>query len=561
MRTRRTIAAAAAGLLAASALTACSAASTSTGTTGGGTSALSNGVLNVGMPDGPETDNNNPFLSSSAAANLGYRYMIYEPLVMTSSIDPAGAGTPWLATAWNWTNNYQTLTLTIRNGVTWSDGTPLTAADVAYTFTLMKNNAALNNYGIKFGTISSSGSTVTVTFPGSQYVNQDDILSQFIVPQHIWSKISNPTTNTIANPVGSGPYTLKTFTPQTVTLARRSTYWQALPQPATIHYTSYSDNNSQTTALTSGACDWSYVFIPNPSVTYTAKDPANLKLWFPGALGINGLWINDAQAPFNNPALRQAMNLVINRGAIVQEGEDGYFYPLVTSVTGLPTGAGTPFVASQYAGKNEPDSVTQAKSVLTQAGFKYNGSTLETAAGAPVTITLTDPAGWSDYDTDLTLIQSDFAQIGITATINQDDADTWTTDIETGDFQAALRWTNSGATPYSMYEQVMDGALYEPDGTSATGNFGRFQDPAATAALQQYANASSDSARTSALNTLEQIMVQQVPIIPIMAGNAGAEYSTKTWTGWPSASNPYAPPQPTLLNDLQVVLKLKPATS
>ena len=556
MRTSRTIAAAVAGVLAATALTACSSSAT-TKTTG----STSSGVLNVGMPDGPQTDNNNPFLSSSAAANLGYRYMIYEPLVMTSSIDPSGPGTPWLATKWTWTNNYQTLTLNIRNGVTWSDGTPLTGADVAYTFNLMKSNAALNNFAINIGSATASGNTVTLTFPTSQYVYQDDILSQFIVPQHIWSGISNPTTNTIADPVGTGPYTLKSFTPQTITLSRRTSYWQALPAVSTIHYTSYSDNNSQTTALTSGACDWSYVFIPNPKVTYTAKDPADLQLWFPSTLGIDGLWINDAQAPFNSPALRQAMDLVINRQTIVTEGEDGYFYPLVTSVTGLPAPAGTPFLASQYAGQNEANSVAQAKSVLTQAGFKYSGSTLETAAGKPVTITVTDPAGWSDFDTDLTLIQSDFQSIGIATTINEDDANTWSTDIADGDFQAALRWTNSGATPYSLYEQIMDGALLEPIGTSANGNFGRFSDPAATAALQQYANASSASARTAALNTIEQIMVQQVPMVPIMAGNAGAEYSTKNWVGWPSASNPYAPPQPTLLNDLQVVLNLKPASS
>jgi peptide/nickel transport system substrate-binding protein len=554
MRTSRTIAVATAALLAAAGLSACGgsgAASDSSSSSGG------SGVLNIGMPNGPQSDNNNPFLASSAAKSLGYANVIYEPLVMTNAVQPSQPGTPWLATNWTWSDNYTQLVLTIRNGVTWSDGTPLTAADVAYTFNLVKSNAALNQYAIKFGTISSSGNTVTLTFPSSQFVYQTHILNQFIVPQHIWSKISNPSTNAITDPVGSGPYTLSSFTSQTVTLTRRSSYWQALPAVKTLHYTSYSSNTTQTTALTDGEADWSFVFIPNPSVTYTAKDPAHLQLWFPAVLGDHGLWLNTTIAPFNNANLRLAMNDVINRQQVVQTGEDGYFYPEVTSI---PTPAGTSFIANQFANNNIDLSVSAAKSLLTStAGFTYSGSTLD-YKGKAVTLALSDPAGWSDYDTDLTLLQNDLQQIGIAATVAQPNANTWTTDVADGDFQGVLHWTNSGSTPYDLYETIMDGAQLEPIGQTATANFGRFNDPAATTALNEYANGSTDAERTSALNTLENIEATQMPFIPIMAANDGGEYSTKNWTGWPSASDPYAPAQPTLINALQIILKLKPAS-
>lgn len=556
MRTSRTIAVAAASLLAAAGLTACG----GSGSTTSSSTSSGSGVLNIGMPDGPQSDNNNPFLASSAANALGYKNVIYEPLVMTNAIEPSQAGTPWLATNWVWSDNYTNLVLTIRNGVTWSDGTPLTAADVAYTFNLVKSNAALNQYAIKFGSISSSGDTVTLTFPSSQFVYQTHILNQFIVPQHIWSKISNPATNTISNPVGSGPYTLTSFTSQTVTLARRSTYWQTLPAVKTLHYTSYSSNTTQTTALTDGDADWSFVFIPNPSVTYTAKDPAHLQLWFPAVLADQGLWFNTTVAPLNNANLRVAINDVINRQQIVQTGEDGYFYPEVTSNTGIPTPAGTSYIGSQFANNNFADSATTAKSLLSStAGFSYSGSTLE-YQGKPVTIALADPAGWSDFDTDLTLIQNDLQTIGINATVTQPNQNTWTTNLADGDFQAVLRWTNSGSTPYDLYETVMDGASLVPIGQTATGNFGRFNDPAATSALNEYANGSTDAARTTALNTLENIEATQMPMIPIMAANDGGEYSTKNWVGWPSASNPYGPAQPTLINSLQIILKLTPAS-
>ena len=554
MRTTKTIAALAATLLAAGTLSACGGSgSTTTGTTGAG-----NGVLNIGMPNGAQSDNNNPFLSSSAAKSLGYANVIYEPLVMTNAVQPSQPGTPWLASAWTWSGNYTKLVLTIRNGVTWSDGQALTAADVAYTFNLVKSNAALNSYAIQFGDISSSGNTVTLNFASSQFVYQTHILNQFIVPQHIWSKISNPATDPVTSPIGSGPYTLTSFSGNTATLTRRSSYWQALPQVKTLHYTSYSSNTTQTQALTDGEADWSFVFIPNPSVTYTAKDPAHLKLWFPAVLGDHGLWLNTTVAPFNVANLRVAMNDVINRQTIVTTGEDGYFYPTVTSNTGIPTPAGNSYIASQFANNNATVSASTAKALLTSTpGFSYSGNNLM-YNGKQVTLQLADPAGWSDYDTDLTLIQNDLATIGINASVSQPNANTWTTNVATGDFQGVLHWTNNGATPYDLYATIFDG--YTPIGQTANTDFGRFQSTDATNALKQYASASTDAERTAALTTLENIEATQMPMIPIMAANGGGEYSTKHWTNWPDATNPYAPAQPTLINSLQIILDLKPAS-
>jgi peptide/nickel transport system substrate-binding protein len=555
MRTSRTIAVLAAAVLAATGLSACggSGSGSSTGSSSG------SGVLNIGMPNGAQSDNNNPFLASSASNSLGYRNVIYEPLVMTNIVEPTEAGTPWLASKWAWSGNYTKLVLTIRSGVTWSDGQPLTAADVAYTFNLLKSNAALNTFAIKFGGISSSGNTVTLTFASSQYVYQTHILNQFIVPEHIWSKISNPATNADTQPVGSGPFTLTSFSDNTATLTRRSTYWQKLPQVKTLHYTSYSSNTTQTTALTDGSADWSFVFIPNPSVTYTAKDPTNLKLWFPAVLGDHGLWLNTTTAPFNNPKLRVAMSDVINRQTIVTTGEDGYFYPVISSNTGIPTPAGSAFIGSQFTGDTASVSASAAKTLLTSAGFTYSGSTLE-YQGKPVTLQLSDPAGWSDYDTDLTLIQNDLATIGISAAVSQPNANTWTTDVADGDFQAVLHWTNSGSTPYDIYDSIFDYSSSAAIGSTATGDFGRYQSAAATAALKQYSTASTDAARSAALDTLENLEATEMPMIPIMAANAGGEYSTKNWIGWPSAADPYAPAQPTLINSLQIILDLKPAS-
>jgi peptide/nickel transport system substrate-binding protein len=560
MRARRTVALALTGLLAAAALAACSSGDGKSGSSGNNGSGTAATVLNVGMPNGPQTENHNPFLGSSSGASLGYRWMIFEPLVMINGIKPTEPGKPWLATEWKWDANYTKLSLTIRDGVKFSDGQPMTADDVAYSFQIRKDNEGLNQDAIPYGTIAASGNKVDLTFTRSQFTNQNKILTVFVIPKHQWSTIKDPSQDTLKSPIGTGPYTVKSFTPQTTTLTLRDAYWQDLPKVKELRYTSYNDNNAQTTALANGASEWSFVFVPNVKAVYQDKDPANHKLWFPANLGIHGLWINTTKKPFDNPALRRAMNLVINRDDIFQQGEAGYFYPKVESVTGIPTPAGESFIAPDYKDKKHAVDLDGAKKELSDAGFKLEGDVLKDPAGKPVTITLTDPAGWSDYQTDLEIIKDNLSTIGIKATIDKANQDAWFKNIDEGNFDAAMHWTNGGATPYDIYQNIMDGKILKPVGKGGvSGNYGRFNSPEATKALEQYANAADDATRSTALNTLQKIMVEQMPIIPTSASNVGGLYSTKNWVGWPDEQNQYGPAQPTQQNALQIILNLKPA--
>jgi peptide/nickel transport system substrate-binding protein len=555
MRLRRKAVAVAAALFVLSGAVACG-----DGTTDG--AGNPGGVLNVGMPNGPQTENHNPFLPSSSANSLGYRWALYEPLVMTNQVKPADEGKPWLASEWAWSDNFRKLELTIRDNAKWSDGQPLTAKDIAYTFTLLKNTSALNINAIPFGEITTEDNKVTATFTTSQFVNQTDILTQTpMVPEHIWSKMSDPATDTNKDPVGSGPYKLKTFTPQTVTLTVRDNYWQDLPQVKELRYTSYNDNNAQTTALANGSSEWAFTFISNYKAVYVNKDPEHHKLWFPPVLGVHGLFFNTELKPFDDPILRRAMNMVVNRNDVFMQGEAGYFYPEVKNVTGIPTPAGDTFLSDEFKGKEFKVDVDGAKKLLTDNGYTFAGDTLNDKTGKPVKLTLSNPAGWSDYITTLEILKDNFSDIGIAATVDKANQDTWTTNVDTGQFEAAMHWTNNGATPYDIYQSIMDGALYKPVGTAGVnGNWGRFRNAAATEALNTYANAPDDTARKAAMDELQKIYTEQAPVLITGAANAGGEYSTKNWVGWPDEDNQYAPAQPTQPNALDIILHLKPAS-
>ncbi|WP_199513714.1 ABC transporter substrate-binding protein [Nucisporomicrobium flavum] len=560
MQRRKLFAVALAGVLASGGLAACSDSPNAGNKNGSG----GNTFLTVGMPNGPQTENHNPFLTTSAGASLGYRWMIYEPLMMWNPVKPADPSKPWLATKADWSPDFKKVTITVRDNATWSDGQKVTGDDVAFTFNLIKKNEALNTAAIPYGEVSNSGNTVTVTFTSSMFVYKDTWLGQTpMVPKHVWEKISDPSKDPNKNPVGSGPYTLKSFTPQTTTLSVRTEgYWQDLPQVKELRYTSYTDNNAQTTALSDGSNEWSFVFIPNYKTVFIDKDPAHYKVWAPPVLGIHGLYINTTKKPFDDPKLRRAMGMVINREDIFNQAEAGYFHPQVTSVTGLPSPAGDAYIAEEYKGKNATVDVAGAKALLQEAGYKLNGTTLSDPSGKPVKITLTDPSGWSDYQTSLEIVKSNLAEIGIQATVDKANQDAWFRNVEEGNFDATFRWTNGGATPWNLYQTVMDGKLLKPVGTASPGgNFGRFKSDDATKALADYANATDDAARTKALATIQKVFVEQAPMIPVGADNIGMAYSTKNWVGWPDDTNPYSAGQPTQANALDVVLHLKPANS
>jgi len=124
----------------------------------------------------------------------------------------------------------KTLTVDLRTGVKFSDGQPFTSADVAYTFNTINSSAAANYSGVPaLSSVSTpDSSTVVLNFKAAQYANIFAIAGDtFIVPKHVFSSISNLPTATVAKPVGTGPYVLKSFTTQLVTFTANPHYWGA----------------------------------------------------------------------------------------------------------------------------------------------------------------------------------------------------------------------------------------------------------------------------------------------------------------------------------------------
>ncbi|HMD94973.1 MAG TPA: ABC transporter substrate-binding protein, partial [Trebonia sp.] len=110
-------------------------------------------------PESTITQDFNPFATTAAPYGMGATGLMYEPLYQFDLANPA-VSYPWLATAYTWGDGGKSITFTIRPGVKWNNGTPLTPADVVFTYQLTQKYPAINLGGLKISSATSSGDTV-----------------------------------------------------------------------------------------------------------------------------------------------------------------------------------------------------------------------------------------------------------------------------------------------------------------------------------------------------------------------------------------------------------------
>lgn len=553
------VAATVASLATVAALLACSPSSGAEDATSSTAGATAGASLTVAKPDGPiTTEGNNPWVGDSSALKLGYANAIFEPLGIVNLVDPSADVVPWLASEITWSSDYTSVDLVARDGVTWNDGEPFTADDIAFTFELIRDTPALDTTALGIEDVTVDGDTVTLSFGSSMYIKQDKVLHRLIVPEHIWADVDDPTTFTNENPVGTGPYTLTSFTTQAVELTARDDYWGGELAVPTLYYVSYADNTALTTALASGEADWAQAAIPNVQEAYVDKDPEHNVYWAPAGLGVDMMFVNTTAKPFDDVAFRQAVNMVIDRAMHAEIAREGGV-PVLTSVTGLPTPAGDAYISPEFQGVEYSVDVDGARAVLEDAGYTWSGETLMDPDGEEVTFQLSVPQGWNDYVTGISLIADAVKPLGVTATVDTPDQDTWWSARAEGDFQAVLNWTDTGITPYDLYSDVMDQRFLKPVGESADFNFGRFDSPEATAALDTYATTTDDAERTEALATIQQIFVDQAPAMPVGTRPFITQYNTRNYVGWPSDDDPYTTADPTQPSAVLILTRLQAA--
>jgi len=551
-------------LIAAGALAAaCSSGSSSPSSSSGKASGPS-GVLTIDNESGGTwTCDFNPFNLSYIGYSLG---PVYEPLAFVNTLE-SGKATPWLATSWTWGAGNKTLTFTIRKGVKFSNGNPLTPADVVYTFDLLKAHPTLDInavWSVLSGVAASGSDQVTMTFKTAAVPYFYYIADQVpIVDQSVWSKVANPVTYSDKNPVGTGAFTTgsSTCTPQNIKYTANPHYWQpGEPKVGTVNYPSFLTNDTANTYLANGQAQWGSQFIPSIAKFYTSKNP-DYKYWFPPVANVS-MFINLTNPLLKNVAVRQAMAYAINRQQASTIGE--YGYEPASNQSGIVTPTFSSWLDTSQAasfGSNYAHSTAKAISILEHAGYKKGSNGIfQTPSGQPLSFTILNNGGFSDWVAAVQTIQSSLKAIGIQVTPENLAATTYQTDLYTGKYQLAYGSETGGPTPYFELRQWLYSANSAPIGTAAGSNFERYSNPATDALINEYGATTSAATQHSIVDQLEKVMLADVPVIPVTESVDWYQYDTGSFTGWVTQSDPYAQPAAYNYPDWgQMLLHLAPA--
>jgi peptide/nickel transport system substrate-binding protein len=524
----------------------------------GKSSSISHGgsVTIVPAPIGNFNCSFNPFDSGSNTTNCyGVDGLIYEPLIYTNLM--TGQSTPWLAEKYTWSVDAKTLTLNLRHNVSWSDGQPFTSADVAYTFDILRRFPKIDGQKVwQFLSAVNTPDTYTVvmnfSFPAlaQQWIVGTRV---HIAPQHIMKNMSDPTTVAIKRPIGTGPFVLSEYQPTGYMMKRNTGYWQpGKPYVDEVHFPAYSSNTMTSVLFAQNTIDWAGVYIDSIQNTYIALSPAYNHYWFPSN-GIVTLDLNLTNPAFKSLSVRQAISLTLNREALVNQAAGGY--PTVASPTGLILPGFQSYLDPKYTGITFKQDIQQAKTILANAGYRAGSDgVLVNAAGERLAFTLFAVDGWTDWAKASDLIANQLQAIGIAVTIQNLPFSTYYTQLQTGMFEMAMYATTQGPSPFYILSDMLGSKYTAPIGQSALKNWVRWNDPATDALLQEYQEATDQSEQLAAIKGLEQIMVEQLPVISLFTNYSKCEYSTARFVGWPDESNPYAVPSPYVGPDIEVVL-------
>jgi peptide/nickel transport system substrate-binding protein len=565
----RTVKALAAATILAMGVAACSSSNSSSGSSAASTTKQGAPLVIVDNTGQVFAQTFNPYVSTSLGVEENMQALTYEPLLEFNIMQPTQAPIPWLATNYAWSNGGKTLTFTIRPGVKFSDGTPMTASDVAFTFNLLKNNSTLASQApaptpVPVSATAPNATTAVLTFAQPEYANLFLIGSTYVLPQHIWQSVSNPATYADANPVGTGPYELSSYSSQKVAFKQNPYYWQKskVTVPEVI-FPSYVSNTTANPALDSGQIGYAGNDVTNVQSNYLSANPDNHtwtsnQPWFADN-NVVTLWLNTTKAPLNDPKVRLAISAGIDRQQLSAQGETNY-EPAATSSSGLLLPTQSSLLDPSYNNDLSPTSDTSKVSqLLTSDGYTKTGGKW-TKNGQPIKFAIEDPTSYTDYATDAQLIANQLNAEGFEVSFDGVQATQWYDDYPVGNFDAMLHWSNQGPTPYDYFDYWMDNNLSAPTGKTAGGDYGRYDNPQAQQALAQYAGTNNTATQQQALNTLETIVSTQAPVIPLLYGAAWYEYSTKDYTGWPTQSNQYIDPVPNSPYIEYTLLHLTPAS-
>ncbi|MFT4978753.1 MAG: peptide/nickel transport system substrate-binding protein [Myxococcota bacterium] len=467
---------------------------------------------------------------------------IYEPLLI---FDPfAGEYVPWLATSHRWLDDAGGVRFVIREGVRWSDGVDFTASDVKFTFDLILREPALDTGGVGafIESVELDGEgAVVVRFRRPYSPGLDRMAHIPIVAEHIWSLIEKPAAFSNPDPVGTGPFTeILRFDTQLWELGRNADYWQpGRPAVEALRFPALPSNEQAALALITGEVDWAANFIPAIDRIFVARDPEHNRYWFPQVSGSIFVFPNLTRPPLDDPRVRKALSLAIDRELVVDVAMYGYTSPSTPS--GLSDGFSAWRDPALEASIDwvEHDLV-RAGALLDEAGYRLDSDGIRRRDGEPLSLVFSTISGWSDWVLAAQVISQSLRGIGVPVAVKSYDSGALMERVSKGDFDIAMGWTAEGPTPYAQLASLMDGRRRRPLGEPGQENWHRYDNPEVTALFEAFEQTGDLTEQRRLLLEVQSVFAEDAPAIPLFLNPTWGQCSTRRFVGFPSAADPYA---------------------
>src|SRR5215216_1652272 len=409
-----------------------------------------------------------------------------------ADIDAQGKIVPMLATEWKISDDKLTYTFTLREGVKFHDGTDFNADAVKANLTRDMTEKSPRRTELSsvqsVDVVDPKKVKITLKQPFAPFLSVLTDRSGMIVSPKAAQEMGD---DFLTKPVCSGPFMFQDRVKgDHITLVRNPNYWQpGLPKAAKLTYKIFTDPNVELVNLRSGQVDF-IDSVPAKEVPNVQQD-SKFAVVNQAGFGYQGIYLNTTKPPLDNKAVRKAIDLLIDRDALVK---------VVFSGTATP--GHSPFAPSHFAfgdsDKYEKPNLEQAKKLLADAGISNVSFTLKTGT-APVNVQVAQ------------LIQNFLKPAGIDMQIEKLEFGTQLDQTDKGDFQAsALGWSGRPDPDLNIYDFMF---------TGGANNSSQFSNPTVDEQLK-IARAESDKAkRKAAYDQVMQVLKDEVPYVYLFHQN------------------------------------------
>jgi peptide/nickel transport system substrate-binding protein len=421
-----------------------------------------------------------------------------------------------LAESWEVNEDLSQYTFTLKPGVTWHDGTPLTAADVVFTIESMLNPDVTAS---QRGNIAS---VETVTAVDDLTV-QFDLVAPFaflhvmlgynvgIVPKHLLeTQDLNEPTDFLLNPVGTGPFKFKNLAAgDHIEVERYEEYFEGPALLDSIIFKVVPDGNSRITQVQGGDVDLTIV---EPPQVEAFADVENVTVREVPQVQYYMFGINHTSPIMQDIRVRKALGHVLDKQAIVDN--------LLGGFGAVATGPINPLLAEYYLAEvtTYPYDPEAAAALLDEAGWTLDGAIRTNDAGQPLRIVMNGPQEYPVLEQILLYAQQEFQQLGVEVVFELDE---WTVHLDkyrTQQYDLLLNWWITPPTPDLT-------AHYHSESTS---NWWKYSNPEADELILAGRAETDDAARVDIYHQLQTLLADDVPVLYLYYGRELQALSNRT---------------------------------